>query len=515
MLAPREEVMHTDKYTGNRYLFRRSALPEQNRRAPIYAKGKSNPYLVMKEGGPVNALRQKNVGNNDSARSFARIASEPNAHDMATVIQTKVMDDANLRIMEGQLTTQRASGQRTRGQQTQVGGPTGASGYGQTTMRVIPYMEWVNGVLVFAGHHNAPDVRPDGNQLLVRGDYEPSRQNRGVEHTFHPTPAGPHGDVPVLPPVVGNITLTEGLQVPNMGSAAELHLDEPVPKLFTSTGPKHKMKIDGVEIPAAPMVPGSSGLHSEALRDDSSGLPMLQAPILPGREEVPAGIGAVELAEDSWANSLPQPDQVAAMIPGETPMVTLNDGELMHIENPANRPEIMKVAGPGQVQDPLRGDARMAELGDPMYDVVQPERFDSHHEPTGHDPMNPFPTGPSQAVRTVRAGGGEHARPSTNRGTQYQGPSWLGAGPPGGGSRPVSMGQRNHMKTGSDPVANTRQRATNAVRASPARIELHRGSNDGQLNRRLGARSGANVNPLARRQAMDFSGRDSTKLGIR
>lgn len=511
MLAPRSEVIHTDKYTGNQYRFRRSALPEQNRRAPVYQKG-ANPHLQGKEGGTMAALRNKNVGNNDSHRSFARIAVEPNAQDMATIIQTKVKDDAHLRIIEGQLTTQRASGQVSLGKQTRAGGPTGASGYGQTTLRVIPHMEWVNGVLVFRGHHHAPDLRPDGNQVLIRGQYEPSRQNRNTEYTFSPTPAGLEGGFPSLPPVTGAIDLTEGLQVPNMGAAAELPLNEPVPKLFTSNGPKQRMKIDGVEIPGIPMVPGNPGDIQTPLRDDSTGLPMLQAPILNGVQDVAAGIGAVELAEDSWVNRFPQPDQVAAMIPGETPMVTVNDGELMHLENPANRPEAMMVAGPGEVKDPLRSDARIADMADPMYDVPQPDRFDTHHQPTGHDPLDPFPKYHTQALHAVNAEVAAIEPSTTNRGMDYGGPTGIGAR----GPNPKSMRTRAHAETGSDAFQNIRQKTTAAVRAAPARIELHRGDHDSQMNRRLGARSGAGVNPVARRQTMGFSNRrDSTKLAPR
>jgi len=508
MLAPREEVIHTDKYTGNQYRFRRSALPEQNRRAPTHQKG-ANPFLDYKSGGGMSALRQKNVGQNDSHRSFGRIAVEPNAQDMATVIQTKVKDDAHLRIIEGQLTTQRASGQVSRGRQTRAGGPTGASGYGQTTLRVIPYMEWVNGVLEFRGHHHAADVRPDGGQVLIRGRYEPSRQNRNTEYTFSPTPAGPEGDVPSLPPVTGAIHLTEGLSVPNMGSAAELALNEPVPKLFTSNGPKQQMTIDGIETPGVPMVPGSTGAIQTPLRDDSSGLPMLQAAVLPGRQETAAGIGAVDLAEDSWVNRFPQPDQVAAMVPGETPMVTLNDGELMHLENPANRPATTATAGPGRVQDPMRSDARIADVADPVYDVPHPDRFDAHHGPTGHDPLDPFPVRHSQGMHAVNAEVAAIEPSATNRGMDHGGPTQLGAR----GDNPVSMRGRAHADAGSDPFDNIRQKSTAAVRAAPARIELHRGDHDSQMNRRLGARTGGGVNPTARRQAMEFSGRrDSAKI---
>jgi len=511
MLAPRGEVIHTDKYTGNQYRFRRSALSEQNRRAPTY-QGGPNPHLQIMGGGPMAALRNKNVGNNDSHRSFGRIATEPNAQDMTTIIQTKVKDNAHLRIIEGQLTTQRASGQVSLGKQTRAGGPTGASGYGQTTLRVIPHMEWVNGVLVFRGHHHAPDLRPDGNQVLIRGAYEPSRQNRNTEYTFSPTPAGLEGGFPSLPPVTGAIHLTEGLRVHNMGSAAELLLNEPVPKLFASNGPKHKMTIDGVETLRIPLLPGTPGEIQTPLRDDSSGLPMIRAPIRSGAQDMTAGIGALELAEDSWANRFPQPDQVAALVPGETPMITLSDGELMHLENPANRPEFMKVAGPGGVKDPLRNDARLADMADPMYDVPQPNRFDTHHQPTGHNPLDPFPRYHTQALHAVNAETAAIEPANTNRGMDYSGPIGIGVH----GPNPTSMRGRAHAETGSNAFQNIRQKATAAVRAAPARIELHRGDHDSQMNRRLGAQSGAGVNPMARRQVMGFSDRrDSTKMAPR
>jgi len=373
-------------------------------------------------------------------------------------------------------------------------------------------MEWVNGVLVFRGHHHAPDLRPDGNQVLIRGAYEPSRQNRNTEYTFSPTPAGLEGGFPSLPPVTGAIHLTEGLRVHNMGSAAELLLNEPVPKLFASNGPKHKMTIDGVETLRIPLLPGTPGEIQTPLRDDSSGLPMIRAPIRSGAQDMTAGIGALELAEDSWANRFPQPDQVAALVPGETPMITLSDGELMHLENPANRPEFMKVAGPGGVKDPLRNDARLADMADPMYDVPQPNRFDTHHQPTGHNPLDPFPRYHTQALHAVNAETAAIEPANTNRGMDYSGPIGIGVH----GPNPTSMRGRAHAETGSNAFQNIRQKATAAVRAAPARIELHRGDHDSQMNRRLGAQSGAGVNPMARRQVMGFSDRrDSTKMAPR